>query len=110
MIVVNEFTIGDPSGSESERWKMTITSDGTLDGAEVTQGSDPGNHVDGGLPPAPGTTQAVEFTVGDPSGNHSERVVCVKFCKKEFGRRLLLGQLFISPPRMGIQNSSEVSM
>jgi hypothetical protein len=52
---------------------MTITGDGTLDGAEVTQGSDPGNHVDGGHPPAPGTTQAVEFTVGDPSGSHSER-------------------------------------
>jgi hypothetical protein len=47
--------------------------DGTLDGAEVTQGSDSGNHVDGGHPPEPGTTQEVEFTVGDPSGSHSER-------------------------------------
>ena len=42
---------------------MSITGDGTLDGTEVTQGSDPGNHVDGGHPPAPGTTQEVEFGI-----------------------------------------------
>jgi hypothetical protein len=48
-------------------------SDGTPDGTEVAQGSNPSDASDNGQAPPPDNLQEVNFTVGDPSGNHSER-------------------------------------
>ena len=48
-------------------------SDGTPDGREVAQGSNPANANDNGQSPATDKLQEVNFTVGDPSGSHSER-------------------------------------
>ncbi|MDG2345527.1 MAG: hypothetical protein P8M62_05680, partial [Opitutae bacterium] len=48
-------------------------SDGTPDGTEVAQGSNPANANDNGQSPATDKLQEVNFTVGDPSGSHSER-------------------------------------
>jgi len=47
--------------------------DGALDGAEIDQGSDPNNAGDGGAAPPPEAMVTVPFSVGDPSGSHSER-------------------------------------
>ena len=47
-------------------------SDGTPDDTEVAQGSNPANANDNGQPPAADKLQEVNFTVGDPSGSHSE--------------------------------------
>ena len=55
-----------PDNSDSD-------ADGTPDGAEVTQGSNPSDASDGGQAPASNNLQEVNFTVGDPSGSHSER-------------------------------------
>lgn len=44
--------------------------DGVGDGAEIAQGSDPGDATDGG---AEGSRPAVPFVFGDPSGSHSEK-------------------------------------
>lgn len=47
--------------------------DGSSDGAEISQGSNPNNGSDGGIAPPQADIFDVEFTVGDPSGSHSER-------------------------------------
>jgi len=47
--------------------------DGTNDGPEVGQGSNPNDPSDGGQAPPPEEIVEVPFSVGDPSGSHSER-------------------------------------
>ena len=47
--------------------------DGVNDGGEVNQGSNPNDPGDGGQPPPADELVEVPFTVGDPSGSHSER-------------------------------------
>ena len=56
----------DPNNNDSD-------GDGTDDQEEVDQGSDPTDDGDGGNPPTADATQEIAFTVGDPSGSHSER-------------------------------------
>jgi hypothetical protein len=52
---------------------MHSDGDGVDDGIEVAQGSDPNDPSDGGQPPPADQLVEVPFTVGDPSGSHSER-------------------------------------
>lgn len=47
--------------------------DGVNDGDEVNQGSNPNDPGDGGQPPPADEMVDVPFSVGDPSGSHSER-------------------------------------
>ncbi len=57
---------GKPDGRDTD-------GDGTSDGDEASRGSDPNNSSDGGQAPPPETIEEVDFSVGDPSGSHSER-------------------------------------
>ena len=53
--------------------KADTDGDGTNDGTEVNQGSDPLDPSDNGQPPPGSELVEVPFSVGDPSGSHSER-------------------------------------
>lgn len=62
-----EFTSGgDPLNADTD-------GDGVSDKQEVIQNSNPSNAADSGLPPSADTLVDVAFSVGDPSGSHSEK-------------------------------------
>lgn len=74
---------GDPDGDGLSNFEEYINGtspteedtdgDGINDKEEVDQGSDPCDKSDNGIPPPASELVEVPFTVGDPSGSHSER-------------------------------------
>jgi len=79
----NNGSSGDPDGDDltnldeyingTSPTKADTDGDGTNDGTEVNQGSDPLDPSDNGQPPPGSELVEVPFSVGDPSGSHSER-------------------------------------
>ena len=86
----NEYQFGtNPFASDTD-------GDGTSDGVEISQGSNANGSGDSGQAPSEDNLQEVSFSVGDPSGSHSERWEMniqglgpdtrqLKFSNREFG-------------------------
>jgi pimeloyl-ACP methyl ester carboxylesterase len=75
--------LGDPDGDGLSNFdeyingtsptKKDTDGDGVSDKVEVEQGSNPLDKSDNGIPPPASELVEIPFTVGDPSGSHSER-------------------------------------